>query len=75
MTLKDDLIAYRARWQVVAKIELEELRKTSVETKWQQLNSIISLAIRLGIFKADPSEEVVYKKWAKLKEKAEVQEQ
>lgn len=68
MMLKDDLIHYRARWQAVAKIELEELRKTSVETKWQQLNSIINLAIGLGLFKADPSEEMVYRRWAKLKE-------
>jgi hypothetical protein len=73
MTLKGDLIAYQERWRAVAEIELEELRKTSIETKWQRLNSIIGLAIRLGIFKADPSEAEVYQRWAKLKEKATVQ--
>lgn len=71
MMLKDDMIAYQDRWRAVAEIELQELRITSIETKWRQLNSIISLAIRLGIFKADPSEEVDYKPWAKLKEKAD----
>lgn len=70
MTTKDDMLAYRARWQVVAQIELQELRMTPIETKWRQLNSIINLAIRLGIFIPDPSEEIVYQKWAKLKEKA-----
>jgi len=67
--MKDDVIAYRDRWRAVADIELHELRSTSIETKWYQLNSIIDLAIRWGIFKADPSEEGVYKQWAKLKEK------
>jgi hypothetical protein len=75
MTLKDDLIAYRAHWQAVAEIEQEEQRTTSIETKWLQLNSIISLAIRWGIFKPDPSENVVYIQWAKLKEKADLQPQ
>lgn len=73
MSLKEDMILYRDRWQAVAEIEQEELRRTSIETKWQQLNAIISLAIQIGIFKTDPSEEIVYRQWAKLKEKAENQ--
>jgi len=71
MTQKEDWIAYQDRWRAVAEVELQELRSTSVETKWRQLNSIISLAIRMGIFKQDPSEELVYQQWAKLKEKAD----
>ena len=73
MTQKDDWIAYQDRWRAVAEIELLELRSTSIETKLQQLNSIINLAIRMGIFKQDPSEELVYQQWAKLKEKADRQ--
>ena len=73
MTQKDDWIAYQDRWQAVAIVELQELRATTVETKWRQLNSIVSLAIRIGIFKPDPSEELVYQQWAKLKEKADRQ--
>ena len=75
MTQKDDWIAYQDRWRAVAEIEKQELRTTSVETKWKQLNSIISLAIRMGTFKSDPSEELVYQKWAKLKEKSDKQNQ
>ena len=69
--LKDDVIAYKERWRAVAEIEEQELRSSSIETKWRQLNAIISLAIRMGIFKPNPSEEVVYQRWAKLKEKAD----
>ena len=69
MSLRDDLIAYKERWKAVAEIEQQELRETSMAQKWQQLNAIIALAIRLGIFTPDPSEEEVYERWAKLKEK------
>ena len=75
MTQKDDWIAYQDRWRAVAEIELLELRSIPIETKSQQLNSIINLAIRMGIFKQDPSEELVYQQWAKLKEKADRQGQ
>lgn len=61
--------AYRARWQAVAEIELKELRSTSIELRWRQLNSVIGLAIGLGIMKADESEGEVYQRWAKLKDK------
>jgi hypothetical protein len=70
MTLKDDMIAYRDRWQAVAEIERQELRNASIELRWRQLNSVIGLAIGLGILKADNSEEAIYLRWAKLKEKA-----
>lgn len=62
--------AYRARWQAVAEIELQELRSTSIELRWQQLNAVIGLAIGLGIMKTDESEGEVYQRWAKLKDKA-----
>jgi hypothetical protein len=73
MILKEDAIAYKERWRAVAEVELQELRSTSMETKWRQLNSIVCLAIRLGIFKSDPSEELVYQQWVKLKEKSDQQ--
>ncbi len=73
MTMKDDLIAYRRRWEAVAEVERDELRRTPIEMKLKQLNSIIQLAIGLGIFKSDPSEVMVYQRWTKLKEIAENQ--
>ena len=73
MTLKDDMVAYRDRWQAMAEMELQELLTTSIETKWRQLNSIVNLAIRWGFFKPDPSDEVVHQQWAKLKGKTDQQ--
>jgi hypothetical protein len=70
MALKEDMIAYRDRWQAVAEIERQELQAASIELRWQQLNAVIGLAIGLGILKADQSEEGIYQRWAKLKEKA-----
>jgi hypothetical protein len=69
MALRDDLIAYRASWQAVAEVKRLELQRASVGLRWQQLNSIVGLAIALGILRTDPSEEKVYSIWAKLKEK------
>jgi hypothetical protein len=68
MSLKEDVIAYRAGWQVVAEIERLELQRASVGLRWQQLNSIVGLAIGLGILTKDADEEKVYSIWAKLKE-------
>jgi hypothetical protein len=69
MTLKSDFIAYKQRWAAVAEVEQQEMQHLSIEEKWHQLNSLITLAIKIGIFKADLSEEVVYQRWAMLKEK------
>jgi hypothetical protein len=73
MTLNDELIAYRSGWDAVAEFEREELRNTSTVMKFKQLNSIISLAIKWGIFKPDLSDELVYQQWAKIKERLEKQ--
>jgi len=70
MALKDEMKAYRDRWKAVAEIERKEQQAASIEFRWQQLNSVIGLAIGLGILKADQSEEGIYQRWAKLKEKA-----
>jgi len=70
MSMKDDLKAYQAGWLAVAEIEQQEMRVASIELRWQQLNSVIGLAIELGILQADKSEEEIYQRWAKLKEKA-----
>ncbi len=70
---KADLIAYRSGWEAAAKIEREELRRMSIQTKWNKLISIYNLALGLGLVRVDPTEGEIYQKWAKLKEKAEIQ--
>ena len=64
------LKAYRDRWQAVAEIERQELRNASIELRWRQLNSVIKIAMGLGILKSDEKETEVYQRWAMLKEKA-----
>lgn len=60
---------YVERWEAVAAIELEEQRAATIELSWKQLNSIVGLAMGLGILVSVPDEEeVVYQRWAKLKE-------
>jgi len=63
MMLKVDVIAYKERWKAVAEIEEQELRIISISMKWRQLNSIINLAKRMGIFTQDSSEELIYQRW------------
>jgi len=66
----DDMKWYRDRWKAVVEIGLKELQAASIELRWQQLDSVVGMAIGLGILKGDNSEEEVYQRWAKLKNKA-----
>jgi hypothetical protein len=71
--MKEMLKAYRARWQVVAEIEHKELQNATLELRWQQLNSIVGIAIGLGLNKPSEDEIEVFQPWVKLKEKADSQ--
>ena len=62
--------AYRDRWKAVAEIERQELQTASLELRWRQLNAVVGLAIGMGIFKSADDEIEVFRRWAKLKEKA-----
>ncbi len=69
MTLKDDLAAYQARWAEVEALQREEQRSASLSLRWQQLNAVYGMAKGLGLLQPDPSEIIVFERWAKLKEK------
>lgn len=69
MTLKDDMIAYQARWAEVEAVIKEERRKAPLELRWRQLNAAYALAQGLGLLKEDQSEAGVFQRWAMLKEK------
>ncbi|MDZ7399384.1 MAG: hypothetical protein ONB37_04375 [candidate division KSB1 bacterium] len=60
---------FRDQWQAVAAIEAEEQLNASIELRWQQLNSILRMAIGLGLPLNDSIEDdlVVYQRWAKLR--------
>ncbi len=68
MSLKDDIRAYRQRWEAVERIQAEERRSASLELRWMQLNAAYGMAKGLGLLRPDPSEWGVYERWAKLKE-------
>lgn len=60
---------YRMRWQAVAEIETLEQRQASLSQRWQKLNSIMRMAIALGLKpEADAAQEqVIYQRWNKLR--------
>ena len=68
----DTLLAreFRDRWQAVAAVEMEEQRAASVALRWQQLNSLIRLAMGLGLplTRPDDQEYPVWQRWARLKD-------
>ena len=65
----DEARAYFERWALVAAIELEELRQTSMDTKLAQLASLMASR---GLFPEDPTREngvqEVRQRWARLKQ-------
>ncbi len=70
MNMNDDEIRFhlRDRWKAVEEFERQELRATTVQQNWKQLNSIMRRAIRLHLLnKSDNGEMEVFKRWAKLK--------
>ncbi len=67
------MIAYRTRWEAVAEIEAEELRRSTLAESWRKLNWIAGMMFGLGTFdrlvahnleEAEP----VRLRWIRLKE-------
>jgi hypothetical protein len=65
---KDEAQAFRACWERVNAREIEELRTTSLEIRWQQFNTLLSWAKELD-WSADlaKEEDQVRKRWARLR--------
>ncbi|MBN1537429.1 MAG: hypothetical protein JW908_11900 [Anaerolineales bacterium] len=66
---KDELKAYKKRWEDVETVQREESINSSFNLRWKQLNSIYRMAQGLGVIQPDLSEYGVYERWATLKEK------
>jgi len=72
MGTKTDLKSYRERWKAVEEIERQELRASTVQTNWKQLNSILRRSVRLGIVRGDDDGEMeIFNRWAALRKKYE----
>ena len=59
------LIEYRQRWELVEAVESAERSQISPTEKWQQLNSLMRLAITLDIVphQDDHLENEVFQRW------------
>jgi hypothetical protein len=59
-----DIKFYRERWKAVEEIERQELRASTVQTNWQQLNSILRRSMRLGLARrGDDGEMEIFNRW------------
>jgi hypothetical protein len=65
-----ELKEYRDRWKAVVAIEKEEQRQANLDFRWRQLNSLVGMAIALGlVFGAGPDEvQMVRRRWNLLKD-------
>ena len=65
---KNDLQIYRQHWQAVEEVEKQEACNETIETRWQQLNTLVGLTRALGIFQVDDNEdEMVRSRWNRLR--------
>lgn len=68
----NDIRFYRERWKAVEEIERQELRALTAQVNWQQLNSILRRAVRLGIKREDDDGEMeIFLRWAMLRRQYE----
>jgi len=63
-----DMKFYRERWKAVEEIERQELRASTVQTNWRQLNSILRRSIRLDLRRGDDDGEMeIFNRWTFLR--------
>jgi hypothetical protein len=68
MDSREEMRRYRQRWQAVAEIERQELRRMSAEKHWQQINALARFASEQGLARGDDDGELeVFRRWARLK--------
>jgi hypothetical protein len=65
------LKTYRARWQLVAEAEANDLQTLSLSQRWQQFNAVNGLMAALGkeLEQDSASVQVVRQRWNLLKER------
>ena len=72
--LREAMVAYRTRWEMVAAVEAEELRAMSMERRLRQYTLHIAMARAMGTFEAivqynEADVQPVRERWQMLKEK------
>jgi hypothetical protein len=65
--------AFLDRWKMVRELGADELRESSMETRWRQLNALVGSR---ELFDADPDRErrveAVRERWAKIRKALDV---
>lgn len=66
---REEAKEWRARWQRVNEFHIHEIRNTTIEERWQQLNNIFGFALARGWVKPAADDELVAvrERWARLK--------
>jgi hypothetical protein len=61
---------FRARWQAVEAVEVEEQRAASIALRFRQMSAIFRIGMGLGLLRTedDVETEAVRRRWVKLKE-------
>ena len=70
LVTKRDARAYLARWEAVARQQLDELRKKTIRQKFDELNELFAWGHELG-FRHRPAADkcAVWARWNKLRER------
>jgi hypothetical protein len=71
--INSEVKSYRERWKALEEVERQEQRSSSIALRWRQLNSILCLAIGLGLAMENPDcqDELARQRWVKLKGEGE----
>ena len=66
---KEALQAYRRRWQAVADVEAAERRAASLAERWQQMNTLLRLAmaLKLSLGGDDQDADEGHQRWNRLR--------
>ena len=72
-TLREAMVAYRTRWEMVAEVEAEELRQMSMEQRLQQYIHLVAMARSMSTFDStvaynEANVQPVRARWQSLKE-------
>ena len=66
---REQVRAWRDRWQALADLERRELQTASLELRWRQLNAVVQMLQTLGITMSEKQDDVeaVRRRWIALK--------
>lgn len=66
---REQVVAWQEGWRAVKRLEAEEAKRKSFETRWCEIISLYDFAQKLGLIRQDPEEELepIRERWVRLK--------